>query len=228
MIDKIRCCVALFTLLACFLLTLQPVFAAKPVREPEAPPVTIHSVIVDEANAVIVVNGVGLSGVSEVVLGGVDVFGAIDQESTDAQLLLVFDTNIADAVSGPGSYSLTLNGNSFSVYFSADIGDPTSDECPCTDIWDSYGSEISPDGFADLEPVCIFESESADQVAVQFYDLMYGNIWILTTEFNSSDRACALVIDEPTQPLSSYQQHEACSSYLRTNFFADPDLPSCF
>lgn len=195
--------------------------AAKPTISPKAKPIVTDSVVVDFINSKIIITGKELLAVNEASLGGTDISADINAtESTNTSLVLDFSADMEGAVSAAGSYALVLNGNAFSVYMISAITNPDTAACPCVGLWSSYGSKSPPDGFSTLEPFCTFESSSGDQVGVEFYNAGTNQLWILTSEYNTTAKECALVIDEPAQTLSSPQQHTACSDYLKASYFA--------
>lgn len=202
------------------LLTSQFVYAAKPVREA---PTIIDSVIVDFNGKTIMVTGSGFNSITNARLGGVTVPVVVVD---DSNLELIFNSTLADIVQSSGNYSLALNNTTFSVYISSAIIDPgVIAACPCQSFWDYHGSEEPPTGFLNQTPYCTSLSSSEDQAAVMFSN--EGTFWILTTEFNANAQECALVFDEPTQTLNSQQEHEACVSYLKTNYIDTFSGPDC-
>lgn len=214
------------TLFVCGLLLTasQAVLAAKPIKPP---PIVTDAVVVDFINSHILVTGSGFDDVTEATLGGADVTADIDPTSTDSNMVLGFSAAMAAAVPGPGSYSLTLNGIAFSVYISSAIFDPVvSAVCPCQAEWESFGSTPPPDGFSGVAPSCNFESAGGDQIAVELLNSATSQIWILTSEFNTSATNCALVIDGATQEVNA-QEHVACSTYLKAQYFTDPPADNC-
>lgn len=223
--------IALKALLVCCLLLSfsQSAYAAKksPPNQTTTQTIIIDSVTIDDLNNTIVITGSGLQAANNVTLGGVDVQSAISPVN-DNQLNLNFNASTATAVSGPGSYSLVVDGKEFPVYFSSAIVDPFLPVvCPCETEWAIFGASPSPDGFAGLTPTCTFLSApDEDQASVQFID--YPQIWILTSEYNNNAKQCALVIDAPTRPLNSIQEHEACVQYLNDLYITpNPGVPSC-
>lgn len=209
------------------LLYAQLAIAGKPVKAPAGP--TIYSVVVDALNSKVIVTGESLDVVTEAILGGVDVSGDLLLVNAN-HLEINYSLAMAGAVPTAGSYSLSLNGTPFYAFFSSPVTDPgIVSGCPCQPEWDSFGSALPPDGFSGLEPICATESTNGDQVAVQFYNPDYAQIWILTTEYNANATQCALVLDAPTRELSLPQEHTACATYLKSNFITPyPALPDCF
>lgn len=205
------------TLVVCGLLltSSQTLMAAKPVR---LAPIAIDAVVVNFIDGEITVTGSGLEAVTgDATLGGINISVDILTQSTNS-LVFQFSTSTAIAVTEPGNYSLALNGNTFSVYFSSNVVDPVTVSCPCEGFWTSRGStepvaDPAISGYAGLAPYCAFQSGSGDQVAVQIFNEDNGQLWILTSEFTDTHE-CALVIDEPTETLNSPQEHALCASYL--------------
>ena len=210
------------------LLSSQAVLAVKPGTEPPTPPspvIIIDSVVVDYTNSKIVVTGEGFNEVTEVILGGDSILADIN-DSTATNTLLEFDfsSNMISAVpTTPGNYSLELNGNAFSVYFSTAVVFSTSTACPCQTEWESFAATSPSAGFSGVPATCLVNS--TDYVHVEFWDFTNNNMWILETEYTTNIKKCALVFDGATHVLTQ-EQHNACSNYLNT-FTAPPDNTYC-
>lgn len=224
MIKKIFCKNAV---LACTLLVTSSVaLAIKPGSEPRAPSIAINSAVVDASRSEVRVTGSGLESVDQAILGGVNVSADIEIDAITGNLKLLYSTSMAEAVQSAGNYSLQLNGNSFSVYFNSAVTDPgITATCPCLPEWQSFGADAPPAGFSGLDPYCSTESVDNGQAAVQFLNFDYGQAWILTSEFNSNAKTCALVFDAPTRVLNSKQEHDACAAYLK--ILIQESTPQC-
>lgn len=225
--SKIKNSVISIVVCGLLLTASQAVLAKKPVTPPPVPPVEIYSVVVNIFDSRIEVTGNGLDTVTDASLGSLSGITPV-YDAGENRLDIAFDIGLEGAVPGPGNYLLTLNGtSSISVYFISAVIDPVTATCPCVSIWSSYGAAYPPAGFNGVDQYCIHESSNGDQVAVQFYNPDYLQLWILTSEFNTNATECALVIDEPTVTLNSQSQHDACSTYLKTNYIDASSAPDC-
>lgn len=190
--------------------------------------IVIHSVVTDPPGNQIIVKGSGLTGIAagSMALGGVAIpdtdFTVVPDGS---QMTIDFSAATASAVTEQGSYLLKVTDGvtptSFSAYFDSPIIPPAiPGGCPCEGIWDTYGARSGKRGFAGVTPSCTYGSLGESQLAVQFYDPKFVNLWVLTTEYDASGvKDCALEIDEPNVLLTAPEEHDACSAYLVTNYF---------
>ncbi|MDA9982618.1 hypothetical protein N9H39_07770 [Gammaproteobacteria bacterium] len=197
--------------------------------------IVITSAVTDPPGDQIVVKGSGFILIDPltVSLGGVAIPVADFHVVSDGEMTLDFSSATATAVPEQGSYLLQVTDgvtpDEFSIYFDAPIIPPVTSAgaCPCQGIWDSYGARGGKRGFADLAPSCTFGLLGSEQVAVQFYDSKFSNLWVLTSEYaDPGDQDCALEFDEPNVLLSSPEEHNACSTYLTTNYFGT-GAPEC-
>jgi hypothetical protein len=210
---------AITTLLACCLLF---VFSQSALAKPggnkpttSSPAVVINTVTVNYTTNTVQVTGSGLDTVSEVLLGGVDVFGTISA-TTPNSLTLNLGTARTSPVTESGNYSLSIDGSAFSVYFSAAIFVGTGAPCPCEATWESFRKgEAGFPPFDGLAPYSV--TDTGDLVEVIFIDSML-NIWILNTTYTSSTKQCDMPVDGQPYGLPSTvneAEHAACSQYLR-------------
>ena len=191
--------------------------------------IVIHSVVTDSLGNQIVVKGNGLDGIAPgtVSLGGVSIPDADFEVVPDgSQLTIDFSFAAASAVPEQGSYLLEVEDagstpTRFSAYFDSPIIPPViPGGCPCEGIWNTYAAGIGATGFGGLTPSCTYGTPGSSQLAVQFYDRRFVNLWVLTTEYDEAGiKDCALEIDEPNVLLTTPEEHNACSSYLATNYF---------
>ena len=212
---------AITTLLACclFFAFSQSALAKPGGNKPttSSPTVVINTVTVDYTTNTIEVSGSGLDAVSEVLLGGVDVFGTVGT-STPNSLTLNLGNETVSPVPESGNYSLTINGNAFSVYFSSAIFVGTGTTCPCEETWElfRYGNAGFP-AFDGLAPYSV--TDNGDLVEVTFIDPSFTYMWILNTTYTSSIKQCDMPLDGQPYglPVSvDAAEHVACSDYLRS------------
>lgn len=186
--------------------------------------IVFDSAVVDETNSKIVVKGTGLDTiVGTVFLGGVDI--TADIMLTPTEMTADFSTATAAAVPEKGSYLLRASDvtieYTFSIYFDAPIiAPPPPGGCPCVNMWNSYGSISSPNGFGNLSPHCQYESADGSQSVVQFYTNKKGGLlWVLYSEHGSTSAGsypdtCGLAIDEDPIPVDALE-HAACVTELQ-------------
>ena len=210
---------AITTILAscCLFFAFSQSVLAKPPNKP-APSTSspvIHSVTVDYTTSTIEVAGTGLDAVTEVLLGGVDVSGTVTASPTS--LTLDLGSASVSPVLESGSYSLTIDGNSFSVYFSSAIFVNTGAACPCASTWNAFrdGTAGFPP-FGGLDPYSV--TDTGDVVEVTFIDPSFTYMWILNTTYNSGTKQCDMPLDGQPYGLPlpvTIEEHAACSEYLR-------------
>jgi hypothetical protein len=110
--------------------------AEEPPPEPALPGAVVDSVTVDWFNQVLVVRGLGLSGITSWGLAGFAGPLSVAGGATDTELQIEFDADLASEVAGHGSYILNGDGTGqLSVFIESQIIDPGATGCPCTGSW---------------------------------------------------------------------------------------------
>jgi hypothetical protein len=218
--DKIK--QAVITLLACccVFFAFSHSLLAKPNKPtPSSPPVVINAVNVDYTANTVEVTGSGLDTVSEVLLGGVNVSGTISN-STSNSLTLDLGNATVSPVMQSGNYSLIIDGNTFSVYFSSAIFVDVGATCPCQATWDYFRTANAdyPIGFNGLTPYSAYDDGSTVQLIFQdtYSGLTY--MWILNSTYTAESKQCDMPVDGGQYGLPmtiDEAQHAACSEYLR-------------
>ncbi|TXL05316.1 hypothetical protein BMR03_09135 [Methylococcaceae bacterium HT2] len=185
----------------------------------------INSIIIDRLSYKVIFNGSGFTG-SDFIVAGESLSPTVIISGTVQHLTF---SQLEPIITRAGSYNVEEGGAIFTMYVDTAIiaPPPITTDCPCQPEWDNYGSIEQSGGFSGLVPTCKVDNVDQVQVAVQFYNPTFLQYWILTTEFNSTATECALVLDSPTRELDSLQEHNACASYLRTNYINVYSPPDC-
>ena len=218
---------AITTLLACSCLLFA--FSQRALAKPggnkpttSSPAVVINAVTVDYATNTVEVTGSGLDAVSEVLLGGIDVSGTITATTTNS-LTINLSSETVSPIPESGNYSLSIDGNIFSVYFSAAIFIDVGVTCPCQAAWDyfSTSNDYYPIGFGDLSPSSAYDDGSTIQLVFADTDGFLTYIWILNSSYTDDIKQCDMPQDgslyNPPLPMPvTAEEHAACSKYLRS------------
>jgi hypothetical protein len=217
---------AITTLLACclFFAFSQSALAKPGGNKPttSSPAVVINAVTVDYTTNIVEVTGGGLDAVSEVLLGGIDVSGTISA-STPNSLTLNLGTATTSPVPEAGNYSLSIDGSSFSVYFSSAIFVDVGATCPCQATWEFFSTpnSIYSTGFGGLTPSSSYDDGSTIQLVFSDTDGLLTYIWILNSTYTADSKQCDMptdgdLYDPPFPKPVTAEEHAACSEYLRS------------
>ena len=217
---------AITTILAscCLFFAFSQSALAKPPNKP-APSTSspvIHSVTVDYTTSTIEVAGTGLDAVTEVLLGGVDVSGTVTASPTS--LTLDLGSASVSPVLESGNYSLMIDGNSFSVYFSSAIFVDVGAICPCQATWEYFSADNNGTysiGFGGLTPASAYDDGSTVQLVFTDTDGFLTYIWILNSSYTDETKQCDMpqdgnLYDPPFPKPVTAEEHAACSEYLRS------------
>jgi hypothetical protein len=217
---------AITTLLACclFFIFSQSALAKPGGNKPttSSPAVVINTVAVDYTTNTVEVTGSGLDAVSEILLGGIDVSGAIST-STPNSLTLNLGNVTPSPVTESGNYSLSIDGSAFSVYFSAAIFVDVGATCPCQATWEYFSTSngFYPIGFEGLTPSSAYDDGSTIQLVFSDTDGFLTYFWILNSTYTADSKQCDMpqdgdLYDSPFPKPVTAVEHAACAEYLRS------------